>query len=64
MPGASFVPIRYPYLVRYQQCQEGRNENVSALFPFQVSWHAVVGRLACLTVVPAFVIFNVTPAPE
>jgi hypothetical protein len=31
---------------------------------FHVSSHAVVGRLACLTVVPALVIFNVTPPPE
>ncbi len=31
---------------------------------FHVGSHAVVGRLACLTVVPALVIFNVTPPPE
>ena len=28
------------------------------------SSQAVVGRLACLTVVPALVIVNVTPPPE
>ena len=32
--------------------------------PFYVSAHAVTGRLACLSVVPAAVIFNVTPLPE
>jgi len=31
---------------------------------FHVNSHAVVGRLACLTVAPALVIFNVTPPPE
>jgi len=31
---------------------------------FHVSSHAVAGRLACLIVVPALVIFNVTPPPE
>jgi hypothetical protein len=31
---------------------------------FYVSAHAVTGRLACLSVVPAAVIFNVTPRPE
>jgi len=31
---------------------------------FHVGSQAVVGRLACLTVVPAVVIFNVTPPPE
>ena len=41
---------------------EGRNENVSALFHFNS--HDVVGRMACLTVVPALVIFSVTPPPE
>jgi hypothetical protein len=32
--------------------------------PFHVSSHTVAGRLPCLTVVPALVIFNVTPPPE
>jgi hypothetical protein len=32
--------------------------------PFQISSHAVVGRLACLIVIPALSIFNVTPSPE
>ena len=31
---------------------------------FYVFSHAVAGRLACLIVVPALVIFNVTPPPE
>ena len=31
---------------------------------FHVCSHAVAGRLACLIVVPALVIFNVTPPPE
>jgi hypothetical protein len=31
---------------------------------FHVSSHAVAGRLACLIVVAAPVIFNVTPPPE
>ena len=34
------------------------------LGPFHVSSHTVAGRLPCLTVVPALVIFNVTPPPE
>jgi hypothetical protein len=34
------------------------------LGPFHVSSHIVAGRLPCLTVVPALVIFNVTPPPE
>jgi hypothetical protein len=42
--------------------KKGRNKNVSALF--HVSSHAVAGRLACLSVVPALVIFSVTPRPE
>jgi hypothetical protein len=32
--------------------------------PFYVSAHAVAGRLACLSVVPAPVILNVTPRAE
>jgi len=44
------------------ECDERVGTNVSALF--HVGSHAVVGRLACLTVVPAVVIFNVTPPPE
>jgi hypothetical protein len=49
---------------------KGSKRKVSALFKFKVSAlvyvssHAVTGRLACLTVMPAFVITNVTPAPE
>src|SRR6478735_2695295 len=43
--------------------EKGRDEIVSTLF--HVSWHAVTGRLPCLSVVaPAFVIFSVTPLPE
>jgi hypothetical protein len=32
--------------------------------PFYVRAQAVTGRLACLSVVPTAVIFNVTPRPE
>ena len=39
-----------------------RVEEVSALF--HIDSQAVAGRLPCLTVVPALVIFNVTPPPE
>ena len=46
-----------------RKLKKGRNENVSALF--HVSSHAVTGRLACLSVViPALLIFSVTPIPE
>ena len=62
MPAASPMPISCGSLGRYQKLKKGRNKNVSALF--HVSSQAVVGRLACLTVVPALVIFNVTPPPE
>ena len=62
MPAAPPMPMRCRSLVRYHKRKKGRNKNVSALF--HVSSHAVVGRLACLTVMPALVIFNVTPLPE
>jgi hypothetical protein len=67
MPAASPMPMRCRSLVRYQELRyqelkKGRNKNVSTLF--YVSSQAVVGRLACLTVVPALVIFSVTPPPE
>ena len=42
--------------------KKGRNKIVSALF--YTSSQAVTGRLACLSVVPALAIFNVTPPPE
>jgi hypothetical protein len=44
------------------KAEKGSEPKVSALF--YVSSHAVVGRLACLTVVPVLVIFSVTPPPE
>ncbi len=47
--------------------ENGSEPSVPALFVsalFHVSSHAVVGRFACLTVVPVLVIFNVTPPPE
>jgi hypothetical protein len=61
MPSARSMPTRCWSVVRYQK-RKGRDGNVSTLF--HVNSHAVVGRLACLTVVPALVIFNVTPPPE
>jgi hypothetical protein len=60
MPAASPMPMRCRGAI--SRAKKGRNKNVSALF--HVSSQAVVGRLACLTVVPALVIFNVTPPPE
>ena len=54
MPTAIPMPTPIP--------KKGRNENVSTFF--HVSSQAVAGRLACLTVVPALVIFSVTPPPE
>lgn len=62
MPTARSMQVLAWSRVRYQKRKEGRNENVSAFF--HISSHAVVGRLACLSVVPVFVIFNVTPPPE
>jgi hypothetical protein len=44
------------------KAENGSIENVSAFF--HVSSHAVVGRLACLSVAPDFMNFNVTPPPE
>ena len=55
--------------------RQGRNENVSALFPFWLVFilarfvqftasQTVVGRLAYLTVMPAFVIRSTIPSPE
>src|ERR1700730_8168636 len=47
--------------------EHGSQPDVPALFGpalFYVSSHAVVGRFACLTVVPILVIFSVTPPPE
>lgn len=49
---------------------EGRNNNVSALFDFdmsavQITAQAVIGRFRCLTVVaPDLSILSVMPAPE
>jgi hypothetical protein len=72
MPTAASMPMPSWSWMRYQKRKKGRDENVSTLFNFTViffahvyvSSHAVVGRLACLTVVPALVIFKVTPPPE
>jgi len=46
--------------------KKGRNEIVSAFFDSRAQFNtqAVTGRLRCLTVIPAFPIFNVIPAPE
>ncbi len=60
MPAAGTVPMHSQSPVQYQ-LQKGRNEK---FWPFYVSSHAVTGRLACLTVTPAFVIINVMPPPE
>lgn len=62
MSGAdTMLTYRRP-LVRSQERRKGRNENVSTLF--QLISHAVAGRLACLSLVPALPIVNVTPRPE
>ena len=62
MPGADTMLTYRRWLVRSQERKKGRNENVSALF--QLISHAVTGRLACLSLVPALPIVNVTPRPE
>ena len=61
MPAAGTVPMHRQSLVQYQ-LQKGRNKKFRPFF--YVRSHAVTGRLACLTVTPAFVIINVTPPPE
>jgi hypothetical protein len=63
MPAAPPMPMRCRSLVRYQKLEKGSKQKRFDPF-FHVSSHAVVGRLACLTVVPVLVIFNVTPPPE
>ena len=70
MPAVGAMPMHRQSLVQHQLLQKGSKRKVSALFKFKVSAlvyvtsHAVTGRLACLTVMPAFVITSVTPAPE
>ncbi len=59
----SRLPMRRRSWCDIKMLKKGRNEIVSALLLY-VSSHAVTGRLACLTVVPALVIFSVTPPPE
>jgi hypothetical protein len=66
MPSAPSMPLHCWSSMRYQ-VENGSKPSASALFAsalFHVSSHAVTGRLACLTVVPVLVIFNVTPLPE
>ena len=63
MRSASKVPMTCWTLVRHQMRKKG-SERQQRFGAFYVSAHAVTGRLACLSVVPAAVIFNVTPLPE
>lgn len=62
MPGAETMLTYRRWLVRSQERKKGRNEIVSALF--QMTTHAVAGRLPCLSLAPALPIVNVTPRPE
>ncbi|SHJ32851.1 hypothetical protein SAMN05444159_0327 [Bradyrhizobium lablabi] len=62
MPVASSIPMGGGSWVGYQKLKKGRDLSVPALF--HVNAHAVVGLLACLTVVPVLVMFNVIPPPE
>lgn len=63
MPTARSMPMRCWSLVRYQKAERGSERKTFRSF-FHISSHAVVGRLACLSVVSFLVIFNVTPPPE
>jgi hypothetical protein len=63
MPAAPPMPRRCRSLVRFQKLKKRVETKMFRPF-FHVSSHAVVGRLACLTEVPALLIFNVTPLPE
>jgi hypothetical protein len=62
MPAKSSMPIGGGSWAGYQKLKKGRDLSVPALF--HINSHAVVGRLACLTVVPVLVIFKVMPPPE
>ena len=79
MPSPTAMPIYSWSSIRHQlqnqRQKKGRNENVSALFPFWLVFilarfvqftasQTVVGRLAYLTVMPAFVIRSTIPSPE
>jgi hypothetical protein len=62
MPSAPPMPMRCWSVVQNQNAMMGSERKVSALF--HVSSQAVTGRLARLSVVPALLIFKVTPPPE
>jgi hypothetical protein len=60
MPSAHSLPM-----VAAGIPNEKKRAGTKTFRPFSyVSSHAVTGRLACLSVVPAPVIFKVTPRPE
>jgi hypothetical protein len=62
MSAASPMPMRYWSLVRFRKRKTGPEQK--RFGPFYISSHAVVGRLSCLSAVPALVIIKVTPSPE
>ena len=63
MPTVSPRPMALPVLDAISESGKRVGTKTFRSF-FHSSSHAVVGRLACLSVVPALVIFNVTPPPE
>ena len=64
MPAASLMPICCRSLAAISNGMKGSERKCSGPFLYTSRSQAVTGRLACLTVVPALVIFSVTPPPE
>jgi len=61
MPGARGMPAHPLWLVRFSGTEKGSKRQ--GFGPFHIISHAVTGRLACLSVVPDFLIVSVTPLP-